>query len=398
MKIGIVSAHYMPEIGYQEVHLAKSYARIGHTVKVFTTNASVNLGGSIGQLSYQTGESKDPKYQYHILRLPAWSYKSKAYAQSLKKEVQKFQPDVLVILGVAKVFPRPLLNHEMHQKTKMVSLYGDAKEYLEKGSFRQNIKNFLHQLGYATIKKGLYKKAVAHCDKIILNIPETEQIFNDFLNEKEKLIFQSKKVMLNLGYDPDEYYFNENDRREKRKELGIEADEVAVMTSTRINKRKHLEKIISLISKINDEGKKVKYILVGFLGDEYEQELKQFIQQQTHPNQFICFPFLNAKDIRKLYCAADAGIWLKAAISIQEAMGTGLPVILENKPSVNHLFTHGHQGWFFEKNNFDKTIMDVVDELLWQKKNRAELAGENSATLSYDAIAQKILDVLADKK
>lgn len=398
MKIGIVSAHYMPEIGYQEVHLAKSYARIGHTVKVFTTNASVNLGGSIGQLSYRTGESKDPKYQYDILRLPAWSYKSKAYASSLKHEVQKFQPDVLVILGVAKVFPQPILNQEMHQKTKMVSLYGDAKEYLEKGSFKQNIKNFLHELGYATIKKRLYKKAVAYCDKIILNIPETEQIFNDFLNEDEKKIFQTKKVMLNLGYDPDEYYFDEKDRNEKRKALGIADDEVVVMTSTRINKRKHLEKIISLISKINDEGKKVKYILVGFLGDEYEQELKQFIQQQTHPNQFICFPFLNAKDIRKLYCAADAGIWLKAAISIQEAMGTGLPVILENKPSVNHLFTHGRQGWFFEKNHFDQTIMDVVDELLMKKKNRVELARENSATLSYDAIAQKILDVLTDKK
>jgi len=47
MRIGIVSAHYMPEIGYQEVHLAKAYARLGHTVKVFTSAASVNLGGSI---------------------------------------------------------------------------------------------------------------------------------------------------------------------------------------------------------------------------------------------------------------------------------------------------------------------------------------------------------------
>jgi glycosyltransferase involved in cell wall biosynthesis len=261
-------------------------------------------------------------------------------------------------------------------------------------TFKQKIKTFFYELGHATIKKHLYKKAVAYNHRLILNIPETDEVFQQFLNEKEKLVYESKRVMLNLGFDPTEYYFNESDRQELRKQLGIQEDETVIITSTRINKRKNLEKIIGLVSDMNQAGKKVKYILVGFLGDAYEKELKSFIQAQPKPDAFICFPFLNAKEIRKLYCAADTGIWLKVAISIQEAMGTGLPVILENKPSVNHLIQNNINGWFFEKQNFEETIKRVAKLLSEKKSDRLELVKENSKKLSYDYIAQKIVSTL----
>ncbi len=392
MRIGIVSAHYMPEIGYQEVHLAKAYARLGYTVKVFTSAASVNLGGSINTLSYKTGTTTDSKYGYEITRLRSLSYKSKALPFGLKKSVTEFKPDVLVILGVAKMFPMSLISKSFHGKVKIVSVYGDAKEYLDRGTLKQKVKTFIHELGYSSIKHPLYKRAIKYGDKLILNIPETNQLFLEFLNDKNKALFESKKVMLNLGYDPDEYYFKQEDRDQKRKELQINENEIVFITSTRINKRKNLEKIIELISQLNKKGKPVSYILVGFLGDEYEKELKSFINAQLFPNKLICFPFLSASEIRKLYCAADAGIWLKAAISIQEAMGTGLPVILEDKPSVNHLILEGKTGWFFKKDTFNSTIERVTDILIKDKFNRKELSAINSKTLSYDTIAQKILD------
>src|ERR1700758_1620796 len=145
----------MPEVGYQEVHLPKAFARIGHTVKVFTTDASVNLGGEINKLTYQNGLFKDERYGYEILRLPSLSYKSKAYSFGLKKAVNAFQPDVLIILGVAKIFPLPLLNEAFGKKCKMISIYGDAKEYLDRNTLEQKTKTFFHELGYRLIKEPL---------------------------------------------------------------------------------------------------------------------------------------------------------------------------------------------------------------------------------------------------
>ena len=392
MRLGIITAHYMPEVGYQEVHLPRAFARSGHTVKVFTSNASVNLGGEMNKLSYKSGLFNDEKYGYEIVRLPSVSYKSKAYSFKLKKAVFAFNPDVLIILGVAKIFPLPLLNAAFNKKVKMISIYGDAKEYLDRTTFKQKFKTFFHELGYRFIKEPLYRKAVNYCHRLVMNIPETNDFFLGFLKGNDKKVFEQKRIMLTLGFDPDEYFFNETDMANKRSELGIAEDEVVLITSTRVNKRKNLESNITLISRLHAKGKKVKYIIVGFLGDAYEQELKAFIQSQPKPEAFICFPFLNAKEIRKLYCAADVGIWLKVAISIQEAMGTGLPVILENKPSVNHLIKNNVNGWFFEKDTFEDVIRNVVTILQDKKTDRKKLADENATLLSYDTIANKIIE------
>jgi glycosyltransferase involved in cell wall biosynthesis len=392
MRVGIITAHYMPEVGYQEVHLPRAFARNGNIVKVFTSNASVDLGGDMNKLSYHAGISYDERYTYEILRLASISFKSKAFSNGLQKAVLDFKPDVLIILGVAKIFPLPLLNASFHAKTKMVSVYGDAKEYLDRVTLKQKVKTFFHELGYRFIKEPLYRKAVRHCDRLVMNIPETNDFFLDFLKGKDKQLFENKRMMLTLGFDPDEYFFSATDRQNKRTELGFQEDDIVIITSTRVNKRKNLEKNIELISCLHAEGKKVRYVIVGFLGDAYERELKAYIQSQPEPGLFRCFSFLQAAEIKKLYSAADTGIWLKAAISIQEAMGTGLPVILENKPSVNHLIKEGVNGWFFEKYNFDKIVLKAVDLLSIKKTDRPALAKLNAETLSYDTIAKKMTE------
>lgn len=390
VKVAIISAHYMPEVGYQEVHLARAFARIGCNVKVFTSTASVNLGGKIGTQKYSEGSSYDPRYNFEITRLKALSYKSKAYSTQLRKSVSAFSPELIVILGVAKGFPLPLLNTHFYNSAKIVSLYGDAKEYLERNTFKQKLSASVYTAGYKLLKEPFYRKAVKYCHKIILNIPESDDYFKSFVGSKLLPVYEQKKTLLTLGYDPDEYSFDETTRSIKRKELGLKEDEIVIITSTRINKRKNLESIIDNIVALNSKGFKVKYILVGFLGDDYERDLKAYIDKTQFKNHFICFPFLTAADIRQLYCAADIGVWLKAAISIQEAMGTGLPVILENKSSVNHLVKHNHNGWYFEKGQLNSVIETSVKQLTANSVNRVQLALENSDKLSYTNIAKKI--------
>ena len=75
-------------------------------------------------------------------------------------------------------------------------------------------------------------------------------------------------------------------------------------------------------------------------------------------------------------------------------MGTGLPVILENKPSVNHLIKNGVNGWFFEVNTFDETVKKAVDVLSIKNTDRIRLSNLNAETLSYDTIAKKMIENL----
>jgi glycosyltransferase involved in cell wall biosynthesis len=218
-----------------------------------------------------------------------------------------------------------------------------------------------------------------------------------YLPERLKRELKKKAVLSTLGFDPDEFYFNESDREILRKGLGVSKGEVVLVTSTRVNRGKNLEVVIDIISKLHIEGNNVRYIIIGFLGDGYEKELKSFINKKPNPEIFHCYPFMPHEEIRKFYCAADIGIWLKAAISIQESMGTGLPLILEKKPSVTHLIQEGLNGWFFQKGELSEIIKKAVSEISdksYDERNsgRKRIEKYNYERLSYDKIAQKIIE------
>jgi glycosyltransferase involved in cell wall biosynthesis len=279
----------------------------------------------------------------------------------------------------------------------LIAIFGDAHEYKDTSSLAGRIITFLQEILFVLLKKRLYRKAAHLCKKIVLNIPETETIYLSYLKNDEKDEFIAKRIRLSLGYDPDEFFFDKSGREHIRGKLNISDDEIVLVTVTRVNKRKKLESIIDIVSTMHAEGKKIRYFIVGFLGDEYEQELKDYISNQPRPEIFECFPFLNHQEIGKLYCAADLGIWLKAAISIQESMGTGLPVILEDKPSVSHLINESENGWYFKKHHLSETLETAFKELSAknvkeriEKRNKTALI--NSSKLSYNIIAERILE------
>lgn len=398
-KIAIVCGHFMPEIGYQETYLARAFKRLGYDVQVFTTNEISPTGRKIISKPYATGISTDEKYGYKIERLEsAVYYNSKIVSTGLTKAIKKYHPDYAIIIALAKLFPVPLLNNEFN-KLKKVAMFGDADEYVNRTTRTRRIKSFFKEVVASGLKKHLYTKAVKQCNRIVLNIPETEQFFTKLLSKESNKIFDKKKYPLNLGYDPDSFFFDEDERNAIRKQLKIKDDECLVITSTRVNRQKHLEKIIENISHLKDKKLKVHYVIIGFLNDDYDKELKKFIARQSHPEIFHCFGFLTHDEIRKFYNAADVGLWIKAAISIQESMGTGLSVVLEKKESVSHLLNEGENGWYFEKEKLEETLSKAVEKYSSVSpatgiSNRKKLVEKNSVRFSYDAIAKKILQDL----
>lgn len=235
---------------------------------------------------------------------------------------------------------------------------------------------------------------------MVLNHAETKSILLAQLRPIEREEFAGKALELTLGFDPAEFFFDVSDRDGKRAALGIAPEETVLVTCTRVNRRKNLERVIALVSGFVARGLPVRYVIVGFLGDEYEAQLKAFIAAQPRPELFLCFPFLGHDEIRKMYCAADVGIWLKAAISIQEAMGTGLPVVLEDREIVGHLVEPGVNGWYFAPDQLEQALAGALDTLSREgvaerSRRRRRLVEANAARLSYDSIGQRMIDGLA---
>lgn len=387
----------MPEIGYQETYLARAYSRLDYKVRVFSSTAISPTGKKILKEDYETGLTVEPKYGYEVERLPiSINLNSKIIANGLAETVKTYQPDYIVIIALAKLFPIKVLSTK-YDGAKKIAVFGDAGEYLDRSTASKRFKALFHEVISKNLKKQLYTRAVKECDRIILNLSETESFFRELLTPSATKIFEKKKKNLTLGFDPDNFYFDENERKEIRKELNIPEKDIVVITSTRVNRQKRLEEVITRISQMKDAGSNVRYIIIGFLGDDYEKELKAFIKKQKHPEIFYCLGFLDHETIRKYYNASDLGLWLKAAISIQEAMGTGLKVILENKEVVSHLLTHGVNGWYYEKGKLTDGLKDAINSSLINPstiQERKKIVDLNSNWLSYDTIAKKIIDDL----
>lgn len=395
-KIAIISGHFMPEIGYQETYLARAYSRLGYSVRVFTSTAISPTGKKIISKNYSPGIEKEPKYGYEIERLPATiNLNSKIISNGLAAKVRAYSPDYIIIIALAKLFPFKVLSTEF-PSAKKIAVFGDADEYTDRTTQAKRVKAIFHGLVSKNIKKRLYSRAVKECDRIILNLRETDTFFKSFLNDNDLKQFENKKKNLTLGFDPDNFYFNSEERNEIRQQLNIPQDECVVITSTRVNRQKRLEEIINAISRIKEEGVRVHYIIIGFLGDEYENELKSYINHQKHPEIFHCLGFQSHETIRKFYAASDIGLWLKAAISIQEAMGTGLSIVLENTQVVSHLLNAGINGWYFEKNQLNGILSKAISQVSSQKpdeklSNRQRIVKLNSEKFSYPTIAKEII-------
>lgn len=390
MRIAIVTGHFMPEIGYQEVYLAKAFSKLGHQVRVITSNKPSPSAKYVRKSDYAIGLENERSCDFSILRLPPLlAFGSIIVAREIKRAISEWFPEFVIVIGVGKFFPLPILIEPEKRSYKLITLFGDNSDFSGLNSIKSKL---LKQI----VRNRLYRKAVRCSDKLCLYTPETESIVLSYLPAGLEKVLREKRALSTLGYDPDEFYFDEQERQAVREQLDIGPDEVVFITSTRVTPRKTLENVIEPISKLYTEGKRVRYIMIGLLGDDYEERLKTLIKRQPNPEIFYCYPFSGHSNIRQLYCASDIGIWLKAAISIQEAMGTGLPVILENKPSVNHLVQDGMNGWYFEKRKLFQVIekavlkiskMDEYDRIAY----RNNISENNFNKLSYIKIADQIL-------
>ena len=392
MRVAVVAGHFMPELGYQEVYLARACSRLGHDVRAVTSDRVSPSGRHVLGDRYVPGRSTDAEYGYSVVRLRATLQSGAVVlARGLRREVEEFDPDVTLVIGVGKLFPLPLLSRR--RRYRLAVVFGDNSDYWDFSSPSLGLRSVRSKVTQRLVKDIVYRRAVRHADRVCLTTPETERIVSSSLTNGLREVLEQKHVFLPLGYDTGEFFFSETERRRNREELNVAADECVFVTCTRVNAKKGLETVIDGVSSLRAAGHRVRYVVAGFLGDAYEAKLKQHIERQPEPEIFHCYPFLAHDRMRGLYCAADIGVWLKAAISIQQSMGTGLPVLLEAKPSVGHLVQDGVNGWHFRAGELVSGMETSVGARHFRR--REEIASGNLQRLSYDRVARDLIASVA---
>lgn len=378
MKIAIVCGHFVPEMGYVEVHLANTFHKMGHSVKVITSNKT-----SFSVKHIEINQNKE-KANYEIVRLNSWfSYGQIVRSNSIVKELTKFSPEKVIVIGLGKVFPKPVF--KMKNKTfQLISLLGDNEDTYNSAS--KSIKRTLLQ---KLLKTPVYELAIKKSDSLVGYTPSTKKIVDSFIHKDLKQIFTEKYSTTSLGFDEEEFYYSSEKRDELRAELNIEKDEFVVVTATRITAAKKLEKVIDAIEPLSEKGIPFKYVLIGFFENEYSKQLKDYISSKKLESSVLMLPFIDRKQMVNYYNMADVGLWTQAAISIFEGLGTGLFLLLPQKNNVSHILNLKTGSYYSDDN-----LREVLEKsfLVLSEATRVKNTVDSKAQFSFNTIAKKLIE------
>jgi glycosyltransferase involved in cell wall biosynthesis len=387
-RVAVVCGHFSPEVGYQEVDLARAFTRIGAQVRVVTSTRLSPNGRMLTRADYPPGVAQFEGYE--VIRLsPRLTIGPNLIGCSTFKSVSEFSPDFVVLVGPGKLFGIDLFKSARSPWKRVAIVQDNSDDGRARNATKPGAR--WRAAAHHFVKRPVYRRVVRHADRIVLNVPETRSLIQGWLRGSEKDQLQTKGLELRLGFDPERFYFDRDERRAWRSAHGVGDDEVLLATCTRATPSKRLESVIDIVADLCKSGYSLRYAIAGLLEDDYAERLRAHAQTQVDPEAYLMLPALDHHEMRDLFCAADLGYWPRPAITIQQAMGTGLPVVLEDRPNVRGLLRTGRNGWYAQSGGcIDQALSDAL-ETLPTLPRRETIASDNREYLAYDAIATAML-------
>lgn len=180
--------------------------------------------------------------------------------------------------------------------------------------------------------------------------------------------FKAKKIALVHGVGMNTEKFNkeitEEDKTNKRKELGIKDNDIVFTYVAELNKNKNQVLLLDVIQKIKKEKKNVKLLLVGYCNNNqfYDQEIeKRNLRNEVRLlGERIDIPEILS--ITNIYLASSIREGLP--VNIMEAMYMRLPIIVTNNRGHGELVKNNVNGYIVKNdaNEFEKAIKEILKD------------------------------------
>lgn len=166
--------------------------------------------------------------------------------------------------------------------------------------------------------------------------------------------------MPGVGIDSKQFALDDAVRQAKRQELGLNDEDVMLISAGDLNENKNNTVIISALAKL--QNKKVHYFLCG-LGDKADDLRKQAQEAGLGDNvQLLGF----RRDMKELLQAADVFVLPSfregLSRSIMEAMSSGLPCIVSRIRGNVDLVTQGKGGYLHAPSDVDE-VAEAISKI-----------------------------------
>ena len=264
------------------------------------------------------------------------------------------------------------------------TMYEDYVHYITKGYFDGPSKKIVEYL------------TKFYCDKTIeeLIVP-TKKTYDLF---KEKYKYDRNVHIIPTGIEIDRFYkekINLSDLNSKRRELGLDKNDIAILYVGRVASEKSIDFLINNHKELLKVNKKCKLIIVGD-GPDLEDYIK-LAKKNKIEKSVIFTGKVPWEDVPLYYNMAD--IFVTAShtetqgLTVVEAMAASTPVVALNDESFKNTVIDGLTGYLFKNK---KEYISKMSELIKDKQKRINMGSQgriNSETYSSKYFAERVLHV-----
>ncbi len=408
MKIVHFTNYYQSAIGYQEPNLARMHKRLGHEVHVVTSdrffpfpNYENTYKKLLGERIQAHGIFKEEGITVH--RLPCFfEYPQSAFllVKGITKTLQEIQPDLLISHGIIGI--HPYFSAKIKRKIGYKLIYDHHGAIYNTNLYENILKRTYLKFWDKLIRPAILKNA----DKIVAIGYEEREMVQELLKIDREAI-----EIIPLGADTDRFKPDNSLRNQGRKELAIHGDELLIIYAGKLIINKEVHVLLEAFCSIKTKHAKIKLLLIGNADSAYVASLKKTAKSYQMEDSVIWKDFVPNAELPKYFNAADIGVWTgKPSNVIQEAIATGLPVILRDYPMNRFLlsgdinFLKQKETSFSTKKPLSGLLVDQHDKhsvkmLLVKlikdhdiRKNMKKLARENAVKyFSWQTIARRFV-------
>ena len=190
------------------------------------------------------------------------------------------------------------------------------------------------------------------------------------------------------------------DKRKVKEEVGLNPDEIAILSVGRLYARKGLFTLIESMPAIVKRFRNAKFVISG---KGQSNEMKKLVAHATRlgvKNNLVFTGYFPDKKLPKLYQAADvfafSTFYENLPFAVLEALSTGLPVVTTNVGGIPEMIDSGKNGFLVQPFNA-KQLSDRILHCLEHPADAAEmglLARKNILEhFDWRLIVQKVLRV-----
>lgn len=383
MKIVHLVDRFPQTAKYQDYYLAKYHSMKGHEVTVITSN--VKLFG-LNKERLQPGLMVMDGFR--VIRVSGLALKNgPIILKNVCNILQTINPDLIIAHDfVYKILAWQGAFYASKHKCKII--IDNHASYINtepKSNIFKRIYQWIHS---RTLANYMFKHATA-----IVAIAEDEKYF--LVNEYG--LAPDSITIIPLGVDCELFKPNISHRALVRSAIGLEDDNVLLISTGKFDELKQIHILIQAMPRVIESHKNLRLLLVGkSQQDGYLEYLQRLIRERSLTDFIYFRNFAPSEELAGYFNAADIAVYPGSpSISIQEAMGSGLPLILTNNTSYWKDYLSNQNGLSYSFGNVDDLASKI--EVLMDRNTREKM-GKASRELAenqynWKVIARRFLDL-----